>query len=769
MFWFGVLGLLYAVLVLSFNTATAVISSSSSSYQFTSTCLIKVKKGAPWFDANQENEVQNSLISSNAEEVEQMADPYYRYNNRREFTVQLQVLHRCGRKLCNSYNAKIYVGTRMGKKECGHGKVRSSKLVTIRCRLRSRPLFVVIYWKRQKRTLVVKKFRSGHILRAVMPRQRKRIISHLSLSFCASSAVPRNVTITDTIQGTECPSGRLRYIVGSIQDLRTRTLDGRLNHEKKLFQGARGENLIRLSGNGFADNISVPSGACTAAQRSATRCPFPNEYNGTGSNRPNARVISNFLIAQNKPILNKRGLSDLITYFGQFLDHDTDLVAELPRSEVQINPNDLDLPIPVPKGDLMFDMDSKGNKSIPVRRFAFDKCTGNNSCKCPRETINTISSILDANTVYGSDQTRNNALRTLKDGLLKMDKKNLPLNTFGLPNSNAIHRDPTKLRLAGDVRANVAPTLLALHTLFAREHNRIAKIYKQSNPRATDESIFQYARKLVIAEIQAITFREYLPSLVGGTRRIPKYTGYNPKIDSTIATEFSNAAFRFGHSQVSTNVFRYEKNGAVSKFGHLLLRDGFFRPDRVTQEGGIEPILRGAIKHLSQEVDMKVVDELRNFLFQAGGVMLDLAAINIQRSRETGIPDYNTVRAKLGLKKRASFYDVTSNRRLAAKLKNLYKNINNVDLWVGGLAEDHEPGSTLGETFRKIFLSQFLRLRDGDRFWYEKILTPRQIAFVHRQTLSKIIRLNTGVKAQRNVFFASDSCTGVRSFQCQTY
>lgn len=77
-----------------------------------------------------------------------------------------------------------------------------------------------------------------------------------------------------------------------------RTLDGRLNNPKKIFNGAAGENLIRLAGNGYADKVYTLSGACTKQQIDAKTCPFPKENNGTGSNRPNPRVISNTLFRQ---------------------------------------------------------------------------------------------------------------------------------------------------------------------------------------------------------------------------------------------------------------------------------------------------------------------------------------------------------------------------------------------------------------------------------------------------------------------------------------
>ena len=118
--------------------------------------------------------------------------------------------------------------------------------------------------------------------------------------------------------------------------------------------------------------------------------------------------------------------------------------------------------------------------------------------------------------------------------------------------------------------------------------------------------------------------------------------------------------FRFGHSQINTKVFRFDKKGEISPYGHILLREAYFSPERVTREGGIDPILRGAVKQAAQAVDTKIVDEMRNFLFSKKGVGLDLAAINIQRGRDTGIPDYNKVRKALGLKRKASFLCIFS-------------------------------------------------------------------------------------------------------------
>src|SRR5205823_1787394 len=110
-----------------------------------------------------------------------------------------------------------------------------------------------------------------------------------------------------------------------------------------------------------------------------------------------------------------------------------------------------------------------------------------------------------------------------------------------------------KLFLAGDVRANENSELTSLQTLFVREHNRLATQIAKQHPAWSDEQIYQQARRLVIGEIQNITYNEWLPALLG-QNALPRYTGYNPGVNPGISNEFSTAAFRFGHSMLTDDV-----------------------------------------------------------------------------------------------------------------------------------------------------------------------------------------------------------------------
>ena len=101
------------------------------------------------------------------------------------------------------------------------------------------------------------------------------------------------------------------------------------------------------------------------------------------------------------------------------------------------------------------------------------------------------------------------------------------------------------------------------------------------------------------------------------------------------------------------------------------------------------------------------------------------------------------------------FSDITSDPDLAARLEALYGTVDDIDVWVGGLAEDHLPGSSMGELFTTVLVDQFERLRDGDRFWYENIYRGHKLHEIDTTTLADVIQRNTGINGlQDNVFFA---------------
>ncbi len=449
-----------------------------------------------------------------------------------------------------------------------------------------------------------------------------------------------------------------------------------------------------------------------------------------------AREISNLVVAQDQMVPSPIRASDYLWQWGQFIDHDMDLTTAASPAE--------HMNIPVPTGDPFFDPAGTGTQLIGMDRSFFTMING------VRQQMNVITAYLDASQVYGSDVARALELRTLDGtGRLKTSAGDLlPYNVHGFP--NAPSPDPSFF-LAGDLRANEQVGLTAMHTLFMREHNYWAGQIHKSSPALDDEGVYQRARALVGAEIQVITYRDFIPVLLG-PNALPPYTGYQLEVNAGITNIFSTAAFRVGHTMLSPVLLRLGANN--QSIGDLSLADCFFNPTEISGPG-IEPYLRGLARQVDQEVDCFLVDGVRNFLFGppgAGG--FDLASLNIQRGRDHGLPRYNEARAQLGLARKASFAEMTSDQALRVKLANAYNTPDDVDVWVGGLAEDHVNGGLVGELFFTVMRDQFTRLRDGDRFWYQTYLPQNLVDKVERQPLSAIVKRNTpiGAELQKNVF-----------------
>lgn len=524
-----------------------------------------------------------------------------------------------------------------------------------------------------------------------------------------------------------------------------RSIDGTGNHEVDVERGATHIPFRRLTSSAYTDGVDSPSGA----------------------RLPSARFISNGVFTQPGDVPNQAGLSDMFWQWGQFLDHDI--------TETPVHDPAEPFPIPVPRGDLWFDPLGTGTQEIPLSRSFPVYPNG------VREQINGITAWIDGSQVYGSDAERADALRTLDGtGMLKTSDGDLmPFNVDGLPNapSSAL----PEFFLGGDIRANEQVGLTALHVLFVREHNywarRIAEedeewrdsrhgggpgggpgggngggrtlsddAYRGSKaPPLTGDQIYELSRAIVSAELQIITYREWLPLLLGqGAPRLD--STYRPELDGSISNEFATAAFRIGHTMLSTTLLRLDRDGNTIPEGDLSLSDAFFSPAE-TIATGIDPVLRGLVTQHAQNLDLYLIDDIRNLLFgPPGSGGLDLGSLNLQRARDHGLPTYAQARRDLGLGAPSNFAQMSTDPEVLARLNSTVRSPETLDLWVGGLAEDPLPGSLVGELFQTILREQFIGLRDGDRLWYSRQL-PRELAeLAEEQSLSRILARNSGLR-----------------------
>ena len=489
--------------------------------------------------------------------------------------------------------------------------------------------------------------------------------------------------------------------------------DGFGNNEENPDWGAAFEQFIRIAPAAYADGLSDPA----------------------RMDQMNAREISNILSDQESSIPNDRFITAMWFQWGQFLDHDINRVFDMAGFENTSEVTPLDI-----------------SESFPFDRSPYDPDTGTTT---PREHVNHVSAFIDGSVVYGSDESHAQALRTLEGGKLKSQDtavgELLPYNTDGLINA------PVPLDtffLAGDVRANENIGLTAMQTLWVREHNRLAEELAATEFAGqdltdpdVDQEIYQRARQMVMGLIQNITYNEFLPSTLG-FNAIDTYSGYDPTVDTQISNLFLTAAFRIGHTTLTDELLIGADGDSVP------LAEAFFQPQLV-EELGIDSILQGLTVGRMEEVDTHIVDAVRNFLDDGPG--FDLAAINIQRGRDHGLPDFNTVRESIGLDPISDFSELTSDDELAQLFEDIYGTPDNADPWIAMIAEDHVPGTMTGETIYTILVDQFTRLRDGDRFYFENALSPELAAEIKATRLSDVIERNTNVDVQDEVFWTPDT------------
>ncbi|KAL6262808.1 hypothetical protein P5V15_005598 [Pogonomyrmex californicus] len=538
-----------------------------------------------------------------------------------------------------------------------------------------------------------------------------------------------------------------RYFNHACKITKYRTIDGSCNRPRRW--GASMTPFRRVLPPDYADGIESP------------------RKSRSGKELPSAREVS---LKVHKPSASSNpSFTVMLAVFGQFLDHDitaTALSLGVNGSSIACcllrKPHPECFPVRLGAGDPIHDLTGKTCMDF-VRSAPAPQCKLG-----PREQLNQVSAFIDGSAIYGSDDETARDLREFTGGRLRMqltsdNRTLLPPSTN--PNDGC-NRETERRRgrycfAAGDARANENLHLTTMHLLWARQHNRIANELAMVNPAWSDETLYQETRRIVGAQLQHITYREFLPVILGDEKMNdlkPLVLGYKKQTydpdtlenDPTIANNFAAAAFRFAHTLLPGLMRMTDAEKDTSSY--VELHKMLFNPYSLYTEDGIRRSVISATTNVIQRYSTHLSSQLTSHLFEdpmansTTSCGLDLVSLNIQRGRDHGLPGYIVWREYCGLGKVKSFDDLEGHldRQALEQISMLYETVDDVDLYTGALAEIPESDSLIGPTFTCLILEQFTRLQRGDRFWYELAeqpypFTEDQLVEIRKSSLAKLI------------------------------
>lgn len=550
-----------------------------------------------------------------------------------------------------------------------------------------------------------------------------------------------------------------------------RTLDGLGNNVENPLWGNADQTFKRLSDTHFDNGVDTPRDG-----------PVPRDISNLILNQNKDGETNNFGPNAGEDDLNLENnfrANEFVWAFGQYFDHGLDFIPKGGENGDGTEAGTMFLGnFETPGGD------------IPLTLTRATPADGTGINGVPREYINQTSPFIDQNQAYGSNDKILEFLLERDDNgqftgrLLSGENSDIP--TLGEAKANwqkgvdnglaeAIDfSDPDAISnfrgsgdallldinpgipldahlVAGDGRVNENAGLSVVHTIWHNNHNfwveKLAKHYDENGggENVTNEHLYQMAKIINEAEYQRAVADEFIELLVGSD--VHAFLDYNPEINADITLEFSQAAYRLGHSMLNNHItVRTDADGSTED---VPLFDLFLNPLQFTQLGA-DNIASGMFTSLQQEIDAQIVTTVRDNLL---GRPLDLASLNIGRGRDTGLPTLNDMRESVGLSKYSDWDSFANNLRDPSQIddfKAAYNSIDEVDLWVGGLAEkpsssdafgtELAQNSVMGETFAQVFSTQMIALQDGDRFYYKhRLLETELLANIQNQDFADII------------------------------
>ncbi|KAJ8915169.1 hypothetical protein NQ315_000421 [Exocentrus adspersus] len=456
----------------------------------------------------------------------------------------------------------------------------------------------------------------------------------------------------------------------SCPPMKFRRPSGECNNVRHAKWGNRGASFLRLLPPSYADGKSSPKRSVSVAHA-----------------LPNPLDVASTL--QNNPGKPHDSVTALLGAWSELLLHDLASTGNL-KSRDCCSEN-------AKSNDECYGMLGNGQcveymRTLPA--VDMDVCSFSY-----RNQMNLATSYLDASAVYGNTDQQVERLRTYDAGLV-------------------------------NVSACSSCQTNALYSAILREHNRVAINLAQLNKHWDDEQLFLESKRIVTAEIQHITFNEYLPIVLGEEAIL--------------------------HSELELKT-----HGRFSKYSSAK-RAGVYNEVAMTALPALLSMLPNSLMNETVETFAEMIDVLITTPAQSPSLHMmaplrpewDTAALFIHMGRDHGIPSYPQYVqycANTTSPQRPTFDDLRSmgiKDEFIKALKYMYATPEDIDLLVGGLLEIPVPGTVVGPTFNCLLREQFQLLKETDRFWYENDLPPsslttNQLKEIKKVTVAGLLCANT--------------------------
>jgi heme peroxidase len=478
-------------------------------------------------------------------------------------------------------------------------------------------------------------------------------------------------------------------------------------------------HLVDRTADGSYNDLEAPAMGMAGA-RFGRNIPLESIVSATESEilTPNPREVSRALLTRTS-FVPATTVNSLVAAWLQFMIRDWFSHGTSPTENPWIIPLAADDPWPQPP--------------MRIMRTPEDPTRPPGSTDLPQTRVNVLSHWWDASQIYGVSADEQKSLRSGTAGKLHvLDNGLLPL-----PDDPA--KDPS--RVPGFWLGTEM-----MRTLFTREHNAICDRLRSEYPTWADEEIFQRARLINAALIAKIHTVEWTPAVISHPttkaalranwfglegERVQRLFGRLTDSEAVSGIPGGKADhYGVPYSLTEEFVAVYRMHPLIRDHWHLrhvadnsTARDCDFRdlagPNalQVLNDVAMADLLYSFGTLHPGSVTLHNFPRYLQEFHRPDGNFQDLAATDILRSRELGVPRYNEFRRLLGLAPAKNFHELTGNAQWASEIDHVYGgDVENVDLMVGLFAERLPAGFAFSDTAFRIFILMASRRLNSDRF-----------------------------------------------------